>query len=694
MTTEKQNKIKNKNIMSIINGTMTIRSPLVSGSSILSLQKTSFLCILSNLKSFSTRTLSMLPIQLRQELLLNISVHEMWFLEQSEFVDGIDMDAVWAAITKERMPSTFFDKLSVSPLSKCSQCVKQKYMETLGFIILNKVWNKGTNMNHYQLALDLIFSVHYCMGIMNWRKFVGTNPHWRQHFHSFPPPRQHIIVPTEYYNKYYKNGQGVSDVQLISLLLDGCCYRPTQLNILAPYFVCTHLWLEVKYPSVLERFRRFVSKAESLWFCTSGSVEQTSELNMLKNFPEMLSFVVTEMITSSSVGSELKHLHLQAPNVTGLSHLLNSIAFFFAVLTNFETIRTNNCTPYKNLKELTLIHEEQPQHVNIDIASLDCLFRNMADVISYQPYLTEVNLGGVNFACVTQNLRGLITALVQHINRESGSILSFNACHMMLHFFQVMIQSFLISRVFNNQVLHMSQAVVDRTTIPIQSEFYTATITMAEEGFDFKYYKFSDMHLPHPTGHLLLHRAHQIRLHTLELHDVRVDLGCSLLTQIAKHPNLRVRRIYLSKIEIPHCYITVQDFQLLLVKKDLEVLSICDCNIGENGVLQDITIAFSLLFSYRYMLVSVLNLKDNKIGAESDKNLHSFFAALFGMYSIRALGLDIRNNQFLSKHFNIMLTEWKRCAGKKKLRQLHCQGNELGPKQKYLIGDMSQWTFI
>jgi len=638
----------------------------------------------------------MLPVQLRQELLLNIPIHEIWYLEHTEFVDGIDMKAVWAAITKERMPATFSDKLNVSPLTKCSPCVREKYMETLGFIILNKVWNKGTNTNHYQLALDLIFSVHYCMGIMNWRKFLGTNPHWRQHFHSFPPPRQHIIVPTKYYNKYYNNGQGVSDVQLMGLLLDGCRYRPSQMNIFAPSFINTHIWVEMKYPSVLEKFRRFVCTTESLWFCTSGSAEQVTDVNMVKTFPDMLSFIVTEMITSSGAVSEFKHLHLQAPNVTSLSHLLNSIAYFFAVLTNYESIRTKNCTPYKNkkLKEITLTHEEQPQHVTTDTVSLDCLFRNMADVITYQPQLKEVNLGGINFACVTQNLRTLITALVQHINRDTGSILMFSACHMMLHFFQVMLETFLRSQVFHNQVLHMSQVVVDRTTIPKQSEFYTSVISMSEEGFNFKYYKFCDMHLPHPTGFWLLHRAHQIRLHTLELHNVRVDRGCSLLNEIAKHPNLRVRRIYLSKIDIPHCYITVQDFQLLLVKKDLEVLSICDCNIGENGVLQDISLAFSLLFSYRHMLVSVLNLKENKIGGESDKNLHSFFANLFIMHSIRALGLDIRNNQLKPKHFNIMLTEWKRCAGDKKLRQLHCQGNEVGPKQKYLIGEMSQWTFI
>ena len=669
-------------------------STLVSGLSVLSLQKTACLCILANLNCLSTVYLSQLPFKLRQELLMNIPVHEMWLLEHSKFADGIDMKAVWTTITKERMPSTFSDKLNISPISKCSHCVRQKYMETLGFIILNKVWTKGTNLNHYQLALDLIFSVHYCMGIMNWRKFLGMNAHWRKHFHSFPPPRQHIIVPVKIYNKYYKSGQGVSDVQLISLLLDGCCYHPKQTNIFAPSFVSTPIWVEIKYPSVLERFRYFVSKAESLWFCTSGSVEPLPDVNVVKTYPEMLSFIVTEMIASSGVGCAFKHLHLQAPNVTSLSHLVNSIAYFFAVLTNFENIRTNNCTPYKHLKELTLVHEEQPRHLNMDVVSLDCLFRNLADIVIYQPNLVEVNLGGINFVCVTQNLRELITALVHHMNRESGSVISFSTCHLMLYFFQVMIETFLISKVSNNQVLRMSQVVVDRTTIPIQSEFYTSIINMPEEGFNFKHYKFSDMHLPHPTGYWLLHKAHQIRLHTLELHGMRVDPGCSLLTQIAKHPNLRVRRIYLSKIEIPHCYITVQDFQLLLVKKDLEVLSICGCNIGENGVLQDLTIAFSLLFSYAHKLVSVLNLRDNKLGAETDKNLHSFFAALFGMHSISALGLDIRNNKFEPMHFGIMLTEWKRCAGSRKLRQLHCQGNEVVGKQKYLVGDMSQWTFV
>ncbi len=661
---------------------------------ILSLQKTSCLYILSNLKNFSISTLSMLPIKIRNELLINIPVHEMWFLEQSKFVEGIDMKSVWTSIIKQRMPSKFADNLNVAPLNRCSPNMRQKYLETLGFLILNKVWNDGSNINHYQLVLDLIFSVHHCMGVSYWRKFLGNNPHWRKHFHSFPPPRHHIVVPTKYF-KYYDTEEscGVSDVQLISLFVDGCCYNPTQMNIFAPSFLKTHIWEEIAYPSVLERFRRFTLTTENLWFCTSGGMEKPCEAH-LKIFSDMLSFIVTEMLTSPGGGNQLKLLHLQAPNVTSLSHLLHSISHFFAVLTNYESIRTKNCTPYKQMKELTLCHEEQPQHVAVDMYSLDLLFRNMSDVITYQYYLKEINLGGINFACATQNLRGIVTALVQHLNRENGCTLSFKACHMMLYFFQMVIEAFLRSTVFNDQVLSMSQVVVDRTTIMKQSEVFTSIISAPEEGYKFKHYKFSDMHFPHPTGFWLFHRVHLIRLHTLELHNVRVDPGCNILNEIAKHPQFRVKRIILSKIDIPHCYNTVDDFQHLLMKPELEELSISDCNIGLNGVLLDITIAFSLLFNDKYSLVSFLNLKDNKIGAESDKNLHSFFAALFSIQSIQRLGLDIRNNKFTSKHFNIMLTEWKRCGNEKKLRQLHCQGNEMSHKQKYTIGEISPLTFM
>ncbi len=656
-------------------------------SSELTLQKATSLYVLSNLRSFSTRTLSMLPIQIRQELLLNTPVYEMWILEQSEFVDGINMTGIWASITKQRMPVSYVDKLNIPPIDKCSHCAKKKYMETLGFIILNKACNNTANTNYHQLALDLIFSVHNSMNITNWRKFLGMNPYWRRYFHSFPPPRQHIIVPTKYF-KYY-NGLEISDVQLISLLLNGCHYKPTQINIYAPSFLNTHIWKEIKYPSVLESVRRYFSSAESLWYCSSGSVEPISEATTVKAFPNMLSFIVTEMITSSGVGSEIGHIHLQAPNVRSLSLLLQSIAYFFAVITNFESSRTKNCTPYKQLKELTLMHDEQPQHVAIDMPSLDCLFRNMADIIVFQPYLNKVSLEGINFAYMTHNL---VAAFVQQMNRGTGSTLFLNACHMKLDFFQVIVETFLRSQLASNQVLHLSKVVVDRASLPKNSELTTSAICMSEEGFNYKYYKFSDMHLPHPS--MLLHTGHQIRLHTLELHNVRVDPGYRLLDEIAQHPNFKVRHIYLSKINIPHCNITVKNFKTLLVKTDLEVLSICDCNIGETGVLQDITIAFSLLFSYRYSLVSVLNLKDNRIGDESDEILQNFFAALFGMHGIRALGLDIRSNQLKPQHFKIMVSEWKRCAGDKKLRQLHCQGNEVAPNQKTLIAGMSQWTFF
>lgn len=662
---------------------------------VLSLQKTVCLNLLVNLKNYSPAILSLLPVKIRQELLVNVPVHEIWWLEQSKFVEGLDMKTVWGTITHERMPSILSDKLTMSPISKRSQTLKERYMEIIGFIILNKICDRGTSINHYQLALDLIFSVHHCLGISNWRRFLATNPHWRQHFHSFPAPRQNMIVPTHFHNKYYANGQGISDVQLMSLLLDGCCYCPTQMNIFAPSFLTTPIWMEIKYPSVLERFRRFISNTESLWFSSSGSTEPQPDCNTIKYFPEMLSLIVTEMIASGRLGN-FKHLYLQAPNVTSLSHLVNSIAYFFAVLTNYENIRTNNCTPYKHLKELTLIHDEQAHHTSVDVISLDCLFRNLGDIINHQPNLEELTLGGINLAYLTQSLRSFLTSLVHHINRPTSNILSINTCSMMLYCFQVIIESFLVANTYKNQLLHLSKVIIDRTTIPVQSELYTRIVTMGESGYDFKHYKFSHMYLPNLIVYWLLHRAHQFRLHTLELHDIRVDPGCSILTHIAKHPNLRVRRLYLSKIEIPHCYITVEDFQILLIKNDLEVLSIAECNLGENGVLQDLTIAFNLLFNYRFTMVNVLNLFGNKLGSESEKNLQNFFSALFSLHKLETLGLDIRYNEFQPRHFALMCAEWKKCtcSSKKRLRQLHCLGNALNSKQKYQIGEMSKWTFI
>ena len=657
-------------------------------SPVLSLKRTSCLCIIANLREFSARNLMRISKELRKELLLSIPVHEISFLEQTGFVEGIDMEAVWAALLRERIPPTFAEKLNISPLTKCSQSSRQKYMETLAFIILNKVWDKNTNTSHYQLALDLLFSVHYCLGIYNWRKLLVIYPHLRKYFYSFPPPRQYIVVPIDYYNKYYKS---ISDVQLISLLLDGCHFQPTQINLFAPSFVNTHLWKEINHPSAFKSFRRFLTTASSLWLCSSGSTEHQLDTDTINKFPQVLSFIIVEMIKRS----ELKHLHLQAPDARSLSLLLDSIAGLLATLSSYQSRQAKKCTPYNKLKELTLTHDYQPpQQVVVDTSSLTCLFRNAANIVSYQPHLKEVNLGGIKFTCRAQNLKDLITALVQHVNKESGSILTFNACHMMLDFFLLIIETFLRSQVFNDQVLNLSRVIVEKAAIPKQSEFCTSIISMSEECFNFKYYKISDMYLPSSTGFWLLYKGHQIRLHTLELHGVRVDSGCSLLNEIAKHPNFRVRKIYLSNIDIPHCYITVDDFQQLLVKKDLEVLSISDCNIGETGVLQDITIAFSLLLSYRYTLVSVLTLKDNKMGAESDEILQNFFAALFSMRSIQALGLDIRSNQLKPQHFKIMVSEWKRCAGDKKLRQLHCQGNEVAPNQKFEVGELSHWTFV
>ena len=69
-----------------------------------SLEQQCFLHILQHLEKFSVESLSLLPLGIRQSILLSAPVADVFQLEHTRFVKSIDMDEVWKTVCKLRLP--------------------------------------------------------------------------------------------------------------------------------------------------------------------------------------------------------------------------------------------------------------------------------------------------------------------------------------------------------------------------------------------------------------------------------------------------------------------------------------------------------------------------------------------------------------------------------------------------------------
>ena len=69
-----------------------------------SLEQQCFLHILQHLEKFSVESLSLLPLGIRQSILLSAPVADVFQLQHTRFVKGIDMDEVWETVCELRLP--------------------------------------------------------------------------------------------------------------------------------------------------------------------------------------------------------------------------------------------------------------------------------------------------------------------------------------------------------------------------------------------------------------------------------------------------------------------------------------------------------------------------------------------------------------------------------------------------------------
>jgi len=121
----------------------------------LDLQQHCFLCLLAHLEEFPPATLALLPQRMRQELLLMLPAADILQLEQTDVVEGVDMDEVWEVVCQRYQLSLPFLSL-VQPKS-------QLYDVPVGSVCwrIQKPHNCSLSLKEYFLVIvcSLLFHV-------------------------------------------------------------------------------------------------------------------------------------------------------------------------------------------------------------------------------------------------------------------------------------------------------------------------------------------------------------------------------------------------------------------------------------------------------------------------------------------------------------------------------------------------------
>ena len=672
----------------------------VRQSAVLTLQQTACLYVIGNLHDFDPRQISLLPVKVRFLLLVNLPVSDVLKLEHTHVTDGVDMQAVWSILTNKTLP-TEYTAFVHSPLSKGSLSMKELYLEVLATVIFNNMCNPQSSsgyQSHRDLALDLMFSIRNCLGILNWEQFLANSPGWLQYFQTFPSTyRQDRVIPVRRYHNHYN--RSISDVSLVTYYLSECYYFPSRVSVIATPFVQSTFWTDKFYPMVMERMRMFISRAESLWFSAIGEGDRISlRDNITRNFPCALRFIASEILANPM--SSFKRVCLQALDVKTLSSLVSAITPLLAYMKSpFAQFCVNsNHAPYRYLKELYVAQPKSgPQNEGL---AHSLLFECLGSIITCQEQLEELSLGGIDLLVDCPNYSSLASALLLYVVKPSMAVFYLSDLPILRPLLQDIVERFLQSRTHRNQRLHLNNVRVDPLTIPPNGiKTVVNMIAMRQECINHKQLKLSQMHLPNRIVFWLFHKVHVFHLHTLELHRVTVDPHCSILGMIASHPGLFVQKLCLSEVDIPRCNATIEDFRCLLTRRCLKVLSITRCQLGRRGLLQDLATALNRIQTFTEQspihipFVDVLNLSENDLGQTPDAIFCNFFGALFRLTLQPSLGLDIRDNKMTPHHFTLIYVMWAKFSNGRKLKQLQCQWNHV-PIERHFLSQVAQWLFV
>ena len=636
----------------------------------LTLQDQCFLYLICHLPLFPTNALALLPRHIRYKLVINLPAVDISRLEGSSFFcptgrksDAIDSDEVWKDVFNSRMIMSscqwpmhrYFDDRQF--LGKW----KDHYFMRIFTALLNGS-SGSTQRTHREYVYALLLSVKDCLGVFKHMKQMAATSYRVD-------PSTKSIVPAHYVRI---QDATYSDVVLLKLIMQECCYRPKELHIICNLFSQMDIWSQ-KDSATNAVLKDSLSCVEELKLSSYsfGMIEGD------------LSFMIPQFLLETIVAcgnKQFRNIIIDAavPVVEGI--LMRIAPLFHNNVYQFRYYPTPSSLPYTNLEQVAISTDSPFSQLSRSI------YLQLALILQNQPRLQYVHLDGPFLSEQTNSSLGtkqFLSALTGFVMGSRYSRLTLELRSTSLAVIKQLLGSFLLSpseQVMQRFIMHEFSVLPNSESFPLD---IPQQITMADSALDRKLLHFRYMNSAFPVLSWLGEQP-CLRLSSLEVSSLSEEID--VVGMVARHRDFRIKQLNLSA-KFPRSPSIQQDMEIILQKPELLTFDLYDCmhsgSISDSSLLMAVT--HGLLQQAKLGRLYQLSFEKNRLGRHSKAALQLFFDAVFSFPRLDQLGVNLSNNGFEAHHSMLLYDAWKaKSGGKQRLRRLDYRNNVLPEDSWYL----------
>ena len=596
----------------------------------LSLERYCFLKVISDLETVPPESLALLPLSLRHKLACNLPAVDVCQLEQTSFVQGLDMDKVWTHLAEK----------AIKVYSKG----KDGYFSDVCTLLLNHYYPyQCSNQDYRTVICELLFSIKDCLGIVDWSTF--------QH-HLQVQADKNLVIPYRHQESYKQFASGDhSDAQLVSFILQKTHCLPKSPTIYCKEFaghIRSESWANENW-QVLVEYLSGVRKL-SLQHATTSVVS---------------GFIFNAMSARGLRQLQLEELYLRGHN-DFLEETLISVGYY---LRRESGLQCGSCDSLK--------------HVHVEGGPVcDFTARELSDIIENQPSISSVWLAFVYpwppvTTVATPAHRRLCNTLSRVLQLTELTYMHLEGIILLPAGLQQLLYLFLTTSCHHTQTLLIS------CSLSQDLSGFVDDLSCCHPDDSNLSYKKLDLHnadFPAAITQWLSDHVY-LRLDTLDLNNINCAGTGIILPFVLSHPRLEVKNLTVS---LGDSLDTHEGFQWqsgcfhgilgssLLNELHLHCFGVL---VRENAMLL-LEFITGIFKQVRVGMLETLDLQDNNLGSLPDSQLILLFEAILSLPQLERFTLDLSENSLDDRQLKLLYRLWQDKCGGKKMKELICWSSD------------------
>ena len=468
-----------------------------------------------------------------------------------------------------------------------------------------------------------------------------------------------LLIPFRYV-KYFGEDFKISSVDLLSLLLNTCHFKPKLLPIHCEFMFHNDLYQlylhkpEDWFKTVHQLFVEFLADIECLEFYWLGglTVERIDLRisNPLTHIPRLfLEAVLSNRNPKLDSLCISMHSYQQQFYMPKIDSCLNDIAPLFsnscALDTSIKDILLPTSAHYGGLKKLHIFGHIEAGYSEDILSSI---------------ILHQTALEGLETRCVSRSL---------DLNRVLLTITEISTQPQLqyLLFHRWAVKGFHNNgfKVIFNQFLDANSGCQIAVSMPGHDIIIPPMNSQAVSNFSKSLHFFTNINDISLFG-LLFAWLHERKM-TQPLQSVNLSNIVTGHNKTCLLPLLSTCKSLSFEYKIITPYLTPEYLKRIQLNKNLSVLRLNNCSLL--SLIDEFFKTLSEVYSNSVGLTE-LSLKGNKLGKLSSEQLRSFFERLFSYYNLEQLSIDLRGNLLGDGSVDLMLRAWEKVGKGKRLKSL------------------------